>query len=73
MVRPIVAGFAMTGLLILSIISVIREPVTIWLFIVLFMAILILCAASAGKRNEQSYYWNVQGKRPDERTNQASS
>lgn len=73
MVRPIVAGFAMTGLLILGVISSYRNPVTIWLFVCLFTAILILCAASAGKRNEQSYYWNVQGKRPDAKTDQASS
>lgn len=64
--RAIVAGFSMTGLLIFGIICATKWPLTIWLFVSLFAAILIICATTAGKQSdERSYSWNLQGQRPD--------
>lgn len=63
MVRPIVAGFSMTGLLIFGIMCAMKWPVTIWLFVSLFTTILIICATTAAKRaDEQTYSWPVREK-----------
>lgn len=54
--RIVVSFFASVALLVLSLVSVYRHPWSLWLFIVLYVLILCLCAMA---QKPQVYSWKI--------------